>query len=259
MKTLKLSAGIIVLFLLAGWRLRAAIGDLDPQIYDWICQYAPQLVMWVKVDLVVMGVGFVIVAAYAAMNEMELAREISRSYSDMKEHFETELTSSITRSVRAECREMKESLDARNLELEQAESDVQDRQEALACRERLVANREDAAKTLYEGIVPLKRSYEDEKGVLESYVAVTKEDSEETLKILDKVLSWVQLAMGDPQNFISAVKADRVNIGWVERLQRKLQSIDERAEATKHETEQIQERVAGSERRQSRIRAEMKL
>jgi len=46
------------------------------KVYDWLHQYAAQLVMWVKVDLVVMSVGFVILAVFAAKNEMELTEKV---------------------------------------------------------------------------------------------------------------------------------------------------------------------------------------
>ena len=75
MKTWKLAAGIAVTVCLVGWRLWVAVGDLDPQIYDAIMQNAPNLTLWVKASLIVMGGGFLIVAGYAVLNEFEYAEK----------------------------------------------------------------------------------------------------------------------------------------------------------------------------------------
>ena len=85
---------------------------------------------------------------------------------------------------------------------------------------------------------------------------MTKEDNGDTLKVLDKVLTWATVASTDPQKFLSEVKAEHVNTGWIERLQRKLQSIGERSDGTTHEVGQIQQRVVSIEKKR---RAEVKL
>lgn len=252
MKTWKLAAGIAVTVCLVGWRLQVAVGNLDPQVYDEILQAAPHLVLWVKANLVAMGAGFLMVAGYAVLNEFEYAGKLNASYHDMKEHVEEELTSSVTRSVRSEYREFKESLDARKIDLDEAESNLLERQDALTQNERLVAEQAQTAKAQYDVMAPLRRSYEDEKSTLESYITVIREDSSDTLKILDKALKWVMLAMEDPEKFVSEAKADRVNAGWLERLQRKLQGIEIRIDGTEQESEQLHARVTQNELQQKR-------
>lgn len=76
MKTLKLAAWIIVGVLLVGWRLWVVAGNLDPQIYDEILQDTPNLMLWVKVSTVVMGVGFLIAARFHQDSQGALGKEV---------------------------------------------------------------------------------------------------------------------------------------------------------------------------------------
>lgn len=247
MKTLKLAAGITVLALLIGWRLYAAVSDIDPPLYESIVQAAPSLVLWVKVILVAMGAGFLVVAGYAIRNELEHAEKQEKSYHDMKQHVEKEITASVTRSVRSSFREREEELDGWQGKLEAVDKELRERDEIISMRgQNLEARRREVEADRAE-VIPVRRGYEDARVQLGSLIEVTKADQAETLKILRKALQWVTLALEEPEKLIEDAKAERINCGWLEKYEKRLNGMEIRIAGTEREAEQIHEAVTITE------------
>lgn len=256
MKTLKLAVGTAVIVFLVGWRVRVAVGNLDPQLYVSVVQDVPNLVFWVKASLVAIVVGFLIIVGYAIKNELDAESDRQKQWTDMRQHVTQELTASITRSVKSYLREREEGLDDWQGKLETVDKELQERYQIVMAREQVIEARVREVDTAKAEVMPLRYGYEDGRATLDSLIEVTRADHADTLKVLDKALKWVMMATEDPEKFISEAKADRVNTGWLERLQRKLQNIEVRAEGTKQAVEQIYEAVSITERQQ---RKEVKL
>lgn len=248
MKTWKLAAGIVVVTCLVGWRLHAAVGNLDPQVYGEILQAAPRLALWVRASFVVMVVGFLIVAGYAIKNESDADADRQEKWTDMRQHVEKELMASITRSVRSSMREREEELDEWQGKLETVDKELNERYQIVAAREQAVEARGREVDEAKAEVMPLCYAYEDGRATLDSLIEVARDDQADTIKILTTGLAWVKLAVEDPEKFIMEAKAERVNSGWIERLQRKLEDIEVRVDGTEQEAEQLHERVATQER-----------
>jgi hypothetical protein len=118
--------------------------------------------------------------------------------------------------------------------------------------EQAVEARRHEIETAGAEVLPLRRSYEDGRATLDSLIEVTRDDQADALKILNTALAWVKAAMDDPQEFVSDTKAEKVNSGWMERLEKKLNGIEVRVAGTVHEAEQIHEAVTQKELSQKR-------
>lgn len=250
MKTLKLALGTAVIVFLVGWRVRVAVGNLDTQLYVSVVQDVPNLVFWVKASFVAMVAGFLIIVGYAIKNELDAEADRQKQWTDMRQHVTQELTASITRSVKSYLREREEGLDDWQGKLETVDKELQERYQIVTAREQVVEARVREVDAAKAEVMPLRYGYEDGRATLDSLIEVTREDHADTLKLLDKALKWVMMATEDPEKFVAEAKAERVNAGWLERLQRKLQNIETRIDGTKEEAEQLQEAVATKERKQ---------
>ncbi len=251
MKTWKLAAGIAVTACFVGWRLWVAVGDIEPQLYASIAQTAPDLVLWIKVSLTVMGAGFLIVAGCAIRNEIEAEADRQERWADMRQTVENELTDSITCTVKSSLREREEELETWQGNLQIVDKELQERNKIILMREQAVEARRNEIETVGAEVLPLRRSYEDGRATLDSLIDVTKDDQADALKILSTALAWVKAAMDDPEKFISDTKAERVNSGWIGRLEKKLQGIEDRVAGTGHEAEQLYAAVAIQEKRKA--------
>lgn len=252
MKTWKLTAGTAGAFGFVGWCIWQAVGDIDPQLYASIVQAAPDLVLWVKVGLTVMGGGFLIVAGCAIRNEIEAEADTQKRWADIRQTVEKELTASITRSVKSSFRDREEELESWQCNLQTVDKELQERNNIILLHEQAVEARRHEIETAGAEVLPLRRSYEDGRATLDSLIEVTRDDQADALKILNTALAWVKAAMDDPQEFVSDTKAEKVNSGWMERLEKKLNGIEVRVAGTVHEAEQIHEAVTQKELSQKR-------
>ena len=246
MTTLKFAAGIAAAVCLIGWRLVMAVGDVDPILYVSLVQTVPNLVIWVKICLVALVIGYLVIVGNAVLNEMDAAADRQKRWTDMRQHVEKELTVSVTRSVRASYREREERLDVLQGKLELVDREQQERTHTISIREQDLEARSREVDTARAEVIPLRRQFEESSATLDSIIQVTREDQTEILKILTKAHKWVKMAIEDPEKFVSESKAGRVNSGWLERLSRKLHAIEIRVEGTKQETAVITAKLAES-------------
>jgi hypothetical protein len=149
--------------------------------------------------------------------------------------------------VRSYFREREEELDGWQVKLEAVDKELRERDEIISMRGQSVEARRRELEADRAEVMPAKRGYEDARVVLDSLIEVTTGDQAETLKILRKALQWVTMAVDDPEKFIADAKAERINRGWLEKYEKRLNGMETRIAGTAQEVEQLHEAVTITE------------